>query len=863
MYKISDEQLKIVRAPLKNSIIRACAGSGKTFTVLSRIHHIISNKILKSEEIILITFTRNSTRDMTTRLKKLIKNDLFAISSIDSLAHNFVKKFHPNYSGQILNVKEFILMFLELFYNLENFEKEIEKKITKEGFIFYDLKENDTDFLKKEQHNDLIAEMILKNDELLLYNFQKTLRGIKLVIIDEYQDIDDNQFRLIKNFSKYSYIIGIGDDAQNIYSFRGTNVSYFLDFDKHFSDVYSYNLENNYRSTKEICQLADFILKKIDKNKLIKAIEKNNEENNEEKKENSKPIVNKMSHKNLSEHIKKVFKNKKNNETIAILSRTRFILDDISSELIDLDVPNFLIEENQNLSAEKLEIISNSKIILTTIHKSKGLEFDYVFLIGVNEGIFPSRKGFLLIDKNNNDIKNNDEIIKNNINHMNDELRLYYVAITRAKIKLEIIFNEIPSEFIYCLDLNLIDLKINLNFNYSDIIFSDYVKYLSYELKNKEKKQSLLDIKKIDFDFYNFRKINDLFSKNYLKNTKQLHEELHLSIYIDQYNLYYDIENFLKLYISLLICFTANRKNNKNYFNAKFLPSSIYNYIYGINQKYLLNLLPKIDNIKHEDLKNEDKLKNEKIKKIYFEYYEKHKENIILKYKKLGLILNKDEFFNSQTNRYMDDKMNKIFCDSLHTLVNFESLDLFKIKKDIYRLMQISKFLENGTKIYFYDLQFLLSFSDNKFFKIIHDNFLNFIFGKDLIALKKENIFTNFDKKIIIKNIKIKNKFYDLFSDREFTIKIGDTFNVISIDIFLDNDLSIDIKKLTKIILEFMMENNLELKKGELKKEELKNYKIIFYNPILGNIITYYLNNQNFEELNKTFLNLLDYSIIK
>ena len=60
-----------------------------------------------------------------------------------------------------------------------------------------------------------------------------------------------------------------------------------------------------------------------------------------------------------------------------------------------------------------------------------------------------------------------------------------------------------------------------------------------------------------------------------------------------------------------------------------------------------------------------------------------------------------------------------------------------------------------------------------------------------------------------------------------------------------------------------MMENNLELKKGELKKEELKNYKIIFYNPILGNIITYYLNNQNFEELNKTFLNLLDYSIIK
>jgi superfamily I DNA/RNA helicase len=111
--------------------------------------------------------------------------------------------------------------------------------------------------IKKAQNlldfNDLMIQICFILDKNKLTQF---LKGINYVFFDEYQDINPIQFYILKSF-KYSHIMAVGDDAQAIYSFRGSNVKYIWDFNKDF-DFNSnkiYYLETNYRSTNNIVNL--------------------------------------------------------------------------------------------------------------------------------------------------------------------------------------------------------------------------------------------------------------------------------------------------------------------------------------------------------------------------------------------------------------------------------------------------------------------------------------------------------------------------------------------------------------------------------------------------------------------------------
>ena len=110
-------------------------------------------------------------------------------------------------------------------------------------------------------------DLLLKTNELLnkfpeiLSKYQDKFRYI---MVDEYQDTNYSQYLIIKSLSdRYENLCVVGDDSQSIYSFRGANIDNILNFKKHYPNCSTYKLEQNYRSSNNIVQCANSLIKKI------------------------------------------------------------------------------------------------------------------------------------------------------------------------------------------------------------------------------------------------------------------------------------------------------------------------------------------------------------------------------------------------------------------------------------------------------------------------------------------------------------------------------------------------------------------------------------------------------------------------
>lgn len=311
--------------------------------------------------------------------------------------------------------KTFISLFKSKGYYLKDFDKincttkrtKIFINFIKELYIYYQ------NYL---QENNLIDfdDMINKANEVIKEQIKVNL-NYKYIIIDEYQDISDCRFELIKNISKKinSKIMVVGDDWQCIYSFASSNINLFTQFKKYVEKSETLKITNTYRNSQELIDIAGkFILKNQ------KQIKKNLKSNKKLK----CPITiikyksNKFE-KSLIQTIEYLIKKYGNKKNILILGRYTFD----KNKIID----NKNIKEKNN----KIIYVKNPdiKIDYMTIHASKGLGYDNVILINLVNDIlgFPSK------------IKT-DSILKTlimeeeNIKYA-EERRLFYVALTRTK----------------------------------------------------------------------------------------------------------------------------------------------------------------------------------------------------------------------------------------------------------------------------------------------------------------------------------------------------------------------------------------------------------------------------------------------
>ncbi len=584
MDNLNNKQIEAVQHGQGPLLIAAGAGSGKTKTLVSRLLHLLKQGV-QPEKIIAITFTNKAAKEMRNRVSasgekniqdlfvgtfhsfgvKILKNEAvhfqrtknFTIFDDDdslSLVKKILKekdlskdRYNPiNILGKISNIKSELVNPENIspvrnregsqrasVSNGVNLETAQDAKILE---IFYEYenklkKSNAFDF------DDLITKTVgvLSKKEVL----EKYQNQYEYILVDEYQDINTAQYQLIKLLSeKTQNIFAIGDDAQSIYKFRGSDFRNFLNFERDWPKAKIIKLEQNYRSTGIIISASSALIKNNKQQKpkelwtenkagedikifaymsaeeeawgicekIIGLVREGEPLNNnailyrtnaQSRALEQALIQNKIPYEiygglkfyarkeikdliaglryayNPSDaaSIERIDKNFNKSKSKIIFER----LPELSKELTMVQIINFFMENTDYASylvknfknpSERMEnikelinfasqyddpykfleevslmsasdgkpsasrrILKNS-IKLMTIHAAKGLEFENVFLIGCNEGLLPHEQSLFKADE------------------IEEERRLMYVAMTRAKNKLFVSFYGLPSRFL-------------------------------------------------------------------------------------------------------------------------------------------------------------------------------------------------------------------------------------------------------------------------------------------------------------------------------------------------------------------------------------------------------------------------------
>ena len=291
--ELNDRQKEAVLYNDGPLLIIAGAGAGKTKTLTTKIAFLIEEKDVSPYSILAITFTNKAAKEMKDRIHMQI-GDLAKKLQVSTF-HSFgLKLLRENYEALGYD-KNFVIMdsddsltvvkkiikdmgYDPKIYNPRAIRNKISscknemmspeayerlavsdyEKVVKEVYEKYNVKlqkNNSVDF------DDLLLlpiELFKKHPDVL-----KRYQDLyKYILIDEYQDTNEAQYILTKLLSEKNRLITcVGDDSQSIYSFRGANYKNILNFEKDYKDAKTILLEENYRSTSNILDAANQVIK--------------------------------------------------------------------------------------------------------------------------------------------------------------------------------------------------------------------------------------------------------------------------------------------------------------------------------------------------------------------------------------------------------------------------------------------------------------------------------------------------------------------------------------------------------------------------------------------------------------------------
>lgn len=274
-------------------LILAGAGSGKTRVLTHRAVYLIEEKGVNPYHILAITFTNKAAEEMRERIDKLVGfgsesiwvstfhaacvrilrryidrlgyDNHFTIYDADdqkSLMKDVCKRLQIDtkiykekmFLGVISSAKDELISPEEFTQRAAgDFAKEKQAAVYRE-YQAQLHKNNALDF------DDLLVKTVelFRHDAEVLGNYQERFQYI---MVDEYQDTNTAQFELIRLLAdKYRNLCVVGDDDQSIYKFRGANIKNILNFEEIYPDAKVIKLEQNYRSTQNILNAANFVI---------------------------------------------------------------------------------------------------------------------------------------------------------------------------------------------------------------------------------------------------------------------------------------------------------------------------------------------------------------------------------------------------------------------------------------------------------------------------------------------------------------------------------------------------------------------------------------------------------------------------
>tara|TARA_B100000959_G_scaffold286789_1_gene367268 strand:+ start:747 stop:2858 length:2112 start_codon:yes stop_codon:yes gene_type:complete len=293
---LNDEQLRAVQHTTGPALVSAGAGSGKTRILTYRIYNLIKSGKAAPNEILALTFTNKAANEMKSRLVSLLGkgfqfpwsgNWVGTFHSISNRVLNiFIKELSPNYkknfiiydrNDQVKILKNTIKKLdldinsyntghlLGLISRLKNnyiqdewetkwrFEDDNQKKIIY-GYQSSLAENNAMDF------DDLILNFyeLVSSNERVKKHLQKIF---KYILVDEYQDTNEMQFKLLNVLAgSHKNLFVVGDEDQCIYGWRGASIKNILEFETLYPDTRFFKLEENYRSTPEILDVANQLI---------------------------------------------------------------------------------------------------------------------------------------------------------------------------------------------------------------------------------------------------------------------------------------------------------------------------------------------------------------------------------------------------------------------------------------------------------------------------------------------------------------------------------------------------------------------------------------------------------------------------
>ena len=421
-----------------------------------RIAHLIENGAVP-QQCLAITFTRRASQEMYERLQKLLKDRAEKIN---------IHTFHS-----------LCLAILKENYDKAGLSEDFNVISEQEKALYSVIPENMIEF------DDLIKLTVKLFEEYpdVKESYQSRY---KYVSVDEYQDIDENQYKLIKLLvPENGNICAIGDPNQAIYGFRGGNSKFFNNFKEDYKNVQIINLKNNYRSTENIVNAsnqmidayntishnnklhdkitihtaptdnaeAEFVVSNIENligGHSFFSIDSDRSDGAREDYTFSdfailyrtsaqlKPILNALERSGMPfvklsddmlcdrQPVKKLLKNLTDDKPITEQLKENFtdeIEDYVQKYLLGIaekfpDKKDFIHEVSLLKESDTLDRRAD-RIALMTLHSSKGLEFNCVFITGLENGILPLYRA-----------QTPEEI--------EEERRLLYVGMTRAKERL-------------------------------------------------------------------------------------------------------------------------------------------------------------------------------------------------------------------------------------------------------------------------------------------------------------------------------------------------------------------------------------------------------------------------------------------
>jgi len=290
---LNKEQKEAVLNTEGPNLIVAGAGSGKTRVLTTRLIHIINQKKAWPNQILCVTFTNKAAKEMQSRVMAHVKgssNGVPWLGTFHSTSVKFLRRhaealgYKSNFTildtddqkklirnivkGEDLDAKKFspqlIMYHIDQWKNKGLLPNDI--KIEKKGSIIrsilkvYEIYQKKIKDLNALDFGDLIlfCVKLFEEHEDIREIYQK---NFKYILVDEYQDtnfIQNKWLNLLVNEKKN--ICCVGDDDQSIYSWRGAEIKNFLTFDKIYKDCKVFKLEQNYRSTKNILDIASTLI---------------------------------------------------------------------------------------------------------------------------------------------------------------------------------------------------------------------------------------------------------------------------------------------------------------------------------------------------------------------------------------------------------------------------------------------------------------------------------------------------------------------------------------------------------------------------------------------------------------------------